>query len=177
MLLEKKPSNELPRTQELPTSRFKLEILHSMMSEANLFEEIEDVTAQEALEKLNHLLKVYANCRIAKLRATSNSTVEFRIVPLDGETTFTFDALSSGQKEIISTLFLLWRYSNPHQGIILIDEPELHLNLELHRGFIKQLYKLAPQSQYLITTHSEGIFSSVDQEMRVLLTKESLSSD
>ncbi|OQY55703.1 MAG: hypothetical protein DRR08_20735 [Candidatus Parabeggiatoa sp. nov. 2] len=174
MLLEKDPSYEPHRTQELPTSRFKLEILHSMMSEANLFEEIEDVTAQEALEKLNHLLKVYAKCRIAKLRAASNSTVEFRIVPLDGETTFTFDGLSAGQKEIISTLFLLWRYSNHHQSIILIDEPELHIHAEWHRKFVRQLYELAPQNQYLITTHSKDVFLSVDKDRRILLMEDSL---
>jgi len=151
------------------TSRFKLEILHSMMSDANLFDNIDETTAKPVLAKLNQLVKLYTGCRIDKLRPASDSTIEFRIIPIDGGMSFTFDALSSGQKEIISTLFLLWRYS---PGIILIDEPELHLNVEWHSGFIKQLYKLAPHSQYIITTHSEDVFSSVDQDRRVLLMKE-----
>jgi len=176
-LLYKKPSSEPLQYQELLSSRFKMELLHSMMSEANMFEDIEDVTAQEALDKLNHLVKVYAKCRITKLRPSLKSRVEFRIMPIDGETVFTYDGLSSGQKEIIATLFLLWRYSNPYQNIILIDEPELHLHVEWHGGFIKQLYKLAPQSQYIITTHSEDVFSSIDQDRRVLLMDESLQSD
>lgn len=171
-IFEKASGDKQLPFQELLTSHFKIEILHTMMSEANMFEGVEDVTAQETLEKLNHLVEIYAKCRIAKLRPSSKSTIEFRIRPIDGGSTFTFDALSSGQKEIISTLFLLWRYSNNHPSIILIDEPELHLNLEWHRGFIRQLYKFAPHSQYIIATHSEGIFSTVAQERRVLLLEE-----
>jgi predicted ATP-dependent endonuclease of OLD family len=167
MLVEKKRSPHIT-----PTSRFKLEILHSMMSEANLFDNIDETTAKNVLAKLNQLIKLYAGCRIDKLRPASDSTIEFRIVPIDGGKSFTFDGLSSGQKEIISTLFLIWRYSNNIPSIILIDEPELHLNVEWHSGFIKQLYKLAPHSQYIITTHSEDVFSSVDQDRRVLLMKE-----
>jgi predicted ATP-dependent endonuclease of OLD family len=159
-------------------SQFKLEILKAMMRQAALFETVDDTHktgTKEILAKLNQLVEIYAKGTIEKLRPATDNTIEFRITPTDGGASFSFDVLSSGQKEIISTLFLLWHNLNNRPGIILIDEPELHLNLELHRRFIRQLYELAPHSQYIITTHSEGIFSSVDAERRVLLMEESQS--
>ncbi|RJP22366.1 MAG: hypothetical protein C4527_21985 [Candidatus Omnitrophota bacterium] len=152
-----------------PISTFKLEILRSMMSQAELFEDLDDKEAKNILDKLNELVQRYAGGRIEKLRPSPDNTVDFRITPLHGGQSFTFDGLSSGQKEIISTLFLIWHYSKNNPGIILIDEPELHLNVEWHGDFIANLHELAPKNQYIIATHSEEIFSSVSEDRRVLL--------
>jgi predicted ATP-dependent endonuclease of OLD family len=51
----------------------------------------------------------------------------------------------------------------------LIDEPELHLNAEWHGDFVRQLHKLAPQNQYILATHSEEMFRSVDECYRAIL--------
>jgi predicted ATP-dependent endonuclease of OLD family len=77
--------------------------------------------------------------------------------------------LSSGQKEMIATLFLIWKNTKKQPSIVLIDEPELHLNAEWHGDFVRQLYKLAPQNQYILATHSEEIFRSVDERHRSVL--------
>lgn len=105
--------------------------------------------SQDALEKLNSLIAEYANGTISK----------------------PFYALSSGQKEIISTLFQIWKYTRRQPGIVLIDEPELHLNAGLHRGFMRQLFDIQPNNQYVIATHSEHIFDSVDEKNRLLLLR------
>ena len=155
---------------ERPISAFKLQILRSMMGRANLFEAVEDEHAEDILKKLNQLVKRFAGGTIEKLRTSQDNTVDFRIYPTDmKDNSFTFDGLSSGQKEIISTLFLIWRHSLSMPAIILIDEPELHLNVEWHRDFIKQVFDLSPQNQYIFATHSEDIFSSVSEDRRVLL--------
>ncbi len=154
---------------EFPVSTFKLEILRSMMSKAELFENLDDEEAKDILTKLNELVGKYAGGKIEKLRPSPDNTVEFRITPTNNGNSFAFDGLSSGQKEIISTLFLIWHYTKDMPGIILIDEPELHLNVEWHRGFIQSLFEMAPQNQYIIATHSEEIFSSVPDERRILL--------
>ncbi len=52
---------------------------------------------------------------------------------------------------------------------MLIDEPELHLNAEWHRRFIWQLHELQPKNQYVVATHSEDVFDSVEPTCRVLL--------
>jgi len=157
------------RERDFPISSFKLEILRLMLGRADLFEELEYEDAESILAKLNNIVDTYAGGKITKLLSSADSTVDFRIMPTGGESSFSFDGLSSGQKEIISTLFLIWYTLRDKPGIVLIDEPELHLNSEWHRSFIKQLHKLAPDNQYIIATHSEEIFASVDKDRRVIL--------
>ena len=161
---------------EFPISTFKLEILRSLMSRGGLFENIDDTESTKVLETLNELMSRYASGTIEKLRPSPDNTIEFRVTPTNGGASFTFDGLSSGQKEIISTLFLIWKYTDSYPGIVLIDEPELHLNAECHRRFIHNLYQLAPNNQYIIATHSEDIFDSVDADRRMLLSSSSLSN-
>lgn len=153
-----------------PVSSFKIEILRSMMNKSGLFENSSGKEAELVLEKLNSLIKNYAGGYIDKLKPSEDNTIDFRITPLNkNKKSFSFDGLSSGQKEIISTLFLIWYYTRNKPAIILIDEPELHLNIEWHRSFIRNLYELAPNNQYIISTHSEEMFGSVKKECRILL--------
>lgn len=151
-------------------SEFKMRILKSMMSQAGLFEPIAE-KENAPTEKLSELLREYVGGEVGKLRPTSYNTIDIRINPLDGSNSFSFDGLSSGQKEIVSTLFLIWDVSRYQPMVILIDEPELHLNSQWHRRLIRQLYKLAPKNQYIIATHSQEIMDSVDSSQRILLTR------
>lgn len=153
-------------------STFKLQILRAMMGKANLFEFLDSKNSDEILEKLNGLIQRYAGGKIDKLRPSPDNTVDFRITTIGGGESFAFDGLSSGQKEIISTLFLIWYYTKEQPGIVLIDEPELHLNVDWHRDFVQQVFKLAPNNQYIIATHSEDIFKSVNNDRRLFLGKE-----
>ena len=152
-----------------PMSTFKLEILRSMMGQANLFELPEGAGEGESLEKLNELTKTYVGATIGKLRPTQDNTVDFRLKMEGLDASFTFDGLSSGQKEIISTLFLIWHHTRKSPCVVFIDEPELHLNSQWHRNFIQRLTGLAPYNQYILATHSEDIMDSVDENQRILL--------
>jgi len=139
------------------------------MVKANLFEFVEDQEPDETIEKLNELVQFYVGGTINKLRPSPDNTVDFRVKPINGDDTFTFDGLSSGQKEIISTLFLIWYHTKNNPSVVCIDEPELHLNSQWHRSFVKKLVSLAPQNQYIMATHSEDIMDSVNADRRVLL--------
>ena len=154
---------------EFPISFFKLEILRSIMSQAGLFEKEETENEEITFVKLNDLTERYAGGRIGKLRPAQDNSIELRILPHREGDSFSFDVLSSGQKEIISTFFLIWHHTHESPGIVLIDEPELHLNAEWQMDYIRQLHKLVPENQYILATHSEDIFSSVDQDRRILL--------
>jgi len=154
---------------EFPMSAFKLRILRSLMGKANLFELVDDQEPNETIDKLNELVRYYAGGTISKLRPSPDNTVDFRVMPVNGDDSFTFDGLSSGQKEIISTLFLIWYHTKHNPCVVIIDEPELHLNAQWHRNFVKKLVRLAPQNQYIIATHSEEVMGSVQEDRRVLL--------
>ena len=157
---------------EFPMSAFKLQILRSLMGQANLFEFDEEEGSGETIEALNKLVETYAGGTISKLRPSPDNTIDFRVNPVRNGKSFTFDGLSSGQKEIISTLFLIWYHTRNRPSVVFIDEPELHLNAQWHRGFVKNLIGLAPQNQYIIATHSEDIMDSVSEDRRALLSSD-----
>jgi hypothetical protein len=156
------------REPENVISTFKVELLRSMMSVQGLFD-MDGTESSEVLDVLQDLMTTYAGGRVEKLRPRFDNTLEFRVSPNDGGPSFAFDGLSSGQKEIISTLFLIWRHTHSRPGIVLIDEPELHLNAEWHKLFVEQLARLVPQNQYILATHSEDVFGAVPESHRILL--------
>lgn len=155
--------------QKSPISVFKQELLRALMGRAALFEQIGGDDGRTVLEKLNGLVARYARGKIDKLLPQADETFDFRVQPLAGGPTYSFDSLSSGQKEVISTLFLIWLFTRDQPAVVLIDEPELHLNPEWHRTFVRDLAGIAPNNQYILATHSEEIFASVDPAHRALL--------
>ncbi|WGK68794.1 AAA family ATPase [Candidatus Haliotispira prima] len=156
------------RTRSLST--LKLLILRLLMNKADLFEfTTGDESNDGTLDQLNELVKFYAGGTISKLRPSAENTVDFRITPVNGGKSLTFDGLSSGQKEIISTLFLIWYHTKDNPTVVFIDEPELHLNAQWHRSFVNRLIELAPRNQYVMATHSEDIMDSVSEDRRILL--------
>lgn len=152
-----------------PISSFKLEVLRSLMGKASLFEGLDKGDSETVLSQLNKLIERYCGGRIENLRPLPDNKVDIRIQPANGGESFSFDGLSSGQKEMIATLFLIWRNTHEYPCIVLIDEPELHLNAEWHGDFVEQLRMLAPYNQYILATHSEEIFRSVDESHRAML--------
>lgn len=48
------------------------------------------------------------------------------------------------------------------EGIVLIDEIETHLHLELQRKILPFLTKMFPRLQFIVTTHSPFVVSSLD---------------
>ena len=149
-------------------SAFKMDMLRSLLGGAELFEGFNKHDSEATVEFLNNLLRRYAGGSIEKLRPLPDNSLDFRITTGEGSS-FAFDGLSSGQKEIVSMLFLIWRHSKHASCIVLIDEPELHLNAEWHADFVERLQEYGPTNQYILATHSEQIFGSVDEDRRALL--------
>ncbi|MDP2778967.1 AAA family ATPase, partial [Devosia sp.] len=82
------------------------------------------------------------------------------------------DQLSHGQKSLLAMvtdlsrrmMMLNQKLENPlaGQGIVLIDEIELHLHPTWQQTVIGNLQKTFPNIQFIITTHSPHVLSSVD---------------
>ncbi len=155
--------------ERIPLSEFKLQILRALMGRAELFELEKDEHSGDTIKTLNQLVKTYAGGTIGKLRPAADNTIDFRVNPVNGGASFTFDGLSSGQKEMISTLFLIYYHTRNRPSVVLIDEPELHLNAQWHGKFVRNLLDIAPQNQYIIATHSEDVMDSVSAGRRALL--------
>jgi len=156
-----------------PLSTFKVVLVQAMMARSGLFEGVRAEGDNEAiLTKLNGLISDFAGGNVDKLRPGPDGTLELRVAPASGGASFSFDGLSSGQKEIIATLFLVWFTTQHRPAIVLIDEPELHLNAEWQRIFVHKLAELAPRNQYILATHSEEIYGSVPEDRRLMLRRE-----
>jgi predicted ATPase len=87
--------------------------------------------------------------------ATDEDSVSFSFVLKKGAHWFTLDRFSSGEKEIVHFLLALFAL-NVKDGLILVDEPELHLHPRWQRIFLGLFRELAPErnNQFVISTHS-----------------------
>jgi predicted ATPase len=91
-------------------------------------------------------------------RPTPEGSLAFPVRTQSG-TEHDLDELSSGEKEILYG-YLRIRSSAPRDSIILLDEPELHLNPRLIRGlpdFYRKHLGEALQNQLWLVTHSDAL--------------------
>jgi predicted ATPase len=93
---------------------------------------------------------------------TPDGALSFPVRTIGGNT-HDLDELSAGEKEIIYG-YLRIRNSAPKNSIILLDEPELHLNPRLIRG-LPQFYQKnlgeALSNQMWLVTHSDALLREV----------------
>ena len=110
----------------------------------------------DKLELLN--LKFYIE--LTDLRAWS---YEFRFYDTKNERDLgDINSLSAGQKSIMHLIFEAYGRDDVNGGLIIIDEPEIHLHYQFQFEYLKILEKLAKEQgvQYIIVTHSEGFISN-----------------
>jgi len=69
------------------------------------------------------------------------------------------DNLSAGQLELFLFLAALV-INNDREGIVFIDEPELHLDPQWHAPILRTLMQLQPKAQFIVATHSPQIFEA-----------------
>ena len=99
-----------------------------------------------------------------------DETFQFSICETDREP-FDFNTMSSGYAavfDIINDLIIRMeaqsglRTEFDMEGVVLVDEIETHLHLELQKEILPILTKFFPNIQFIITTHSPFILSSLD---------------
>lgn len=142
------------------------------------FREMEDIE-NEGLRNTGKLIK---DKRLEAVRATIGSQLEgytdFKVrrspkafVISKNNTTFNFKDLSDGEKAYLTLVSDIARkmamchpdMENPlnGDGIILIDEIDLHLHPTWQREVISKLRNTFSNSQFIVTTHSPHIVSSI----------------
>ena len=110
----------------------------------------------DKLELLN--LKFYIE--LTNLRTWS---YEFRFYDTKNERDLgDINSLSAGQKSIMHLIFEAYGRDDVNGGLIIIDEPEIHLHYQFQFEYLKILEKLAEEQgmQYIIVTHSEGFINN-----------------
>ena len=100
-----------------------------------------------------------------------------------GDNEFGIDKLSDGYSAILSIVSELLLRMEAHsvkaynmEGIVLIDEIETHLHVELQKRVLPFLIAFFPKIQFIVTTHSPFVISSVanaticDLQNRIITT-------
>jgi hypothetical protein len=81
------------------------------------------------------------------------------------------DLISAGQLELFLFLSAL-ALNEDREGIIFIDEPELHLDPQWHRLILRSLMRLQPRAQFVVATHSPEIYDAAASYERHFLVPE-----
>ena len=116
------------------------------------------------------LIPDFSNLRIRRSppRMTVNKTIGDKVEEL------TINQLSDGEKSLLAMVGDIARrlaIANPSledplqgEGIVLIDEIELHLHPKWQRKIIPDLTRTFPNCQFIVTTHSPQVLSHVYSE-------------
>ena len=107
-----------------------------------------------------------------------NSDIEIDISPervtfKEKGSEVSFEQLSAGYKSVITIICdLIARLSEKQevenirefQGVVLIDEVELHLHPKWQYSFMKKIQETFPLIQFIVTTHSSTVLSGAGRE-------------
>ncbi len=91
----------------------------------------------------------------------------FFLLERDGRV-FDIAEMSSGEQAIFPLICDIVRL-NVRKSVVLIDELELHLHPPEQQGLLSALPRMAPDSQFIITTHSEFVAGSIPAERKTRL--------
>ncbi|KJU83134.1 ATPase AAA [Candidatus Magnetobacterium bavaricum] len=101
-----------------------------------------------------------------------------------GREKFTFNQLSDGYSaifDIVSELIMRMESyrtkSYDIQGIVLIDEIETHLHVSLQKKILPFLTSFFPKVQFIVTTHSPFVLSSIENAVICDLQNNIIASD
>lgn len=83
----------------------------------------------------------------------------------------TFDQLSGGEREIAFLVGQIERFGLK-RGLLLVDEPELHLNYDLLRAWIGFLKNSVEAGQIWLATHSLEVVEVTGQDATVILSRD-----
>lgn len=83
----------------------------------------------------------------------------------------TFDQLSGGEREIAFLVGQIERFGLK-RGLLLVDEPELHLNYDLLRAWIGFLKTSVEAGQIWLATHSLEVVEVTGQDATIILTRD-----
>ncbi len=95
------------------------------------------------------------------------NNLRVHVESLPARTSISLDALSSGEKQMVSLFARMYLYEK--RKIVLIDEPELSLSIDWQRGILVDVLLSPNCEQVIAITHSPFVFdNSLEQFARTL---------
>jgi predicted ATPase len=139
---------------ELKSNRLKQTIYNSIIGGAE---------GRDELTKQFNLIfeRILKGRELGPIGLNQVGSLSIQIIDKDSKSTFDVDGLSSGEKGLILTCLVIAR-SVAHNGLILLDEPELHLNPAVCRDLLQFLvdeYAIRKNMQAIVCSHSAEILA------------------
>ena len=132
----------------------------SNLNEAECEEKANELPFVQAINEKLGLVNLKCKIRLIDLR-TWKYSFEF-IDVLRKITLKDINSLSSGQKAIIHLVFEAYGRGEMQGGVVIIDEPEIHLHYQFQNEYLRIIQELnfEQRSQYILVTHSESLIYS-----------------
>lgn len=135
--------------------------------------------------KVSPVLEAIKNAARNALEYCTDISFDFEegrvIVNFEDDKSIPFEHLSDGQRTLLGLFCDIARRAailNPHfegeanektQGVILIDELDLHLHPRWQMNIIENLRKTFPNIQFICTTHSPILLRSIEKDKIIIL--------
>ena len=142
------------------------------------FENEQKVRQKKNYEDIS--LKAVRNAIISMFDGFNNLRIERNPLSMKIDkinTTLSIEQLSDGEKcalALIGDLARRLSLANPSgknpllgEGVVLIDEIELHMHPEWQRNIIQKLISIFPNIQFIITTHSPQVLGEIKGEFNI----------
>lgn len=141
---------------------------------------------QQPLQSLDAVYGAVVGCVEGVERALYNFEIDDIVLDFKNGERFPFGLLSDGQRTMTALAAdIAWRciQLNPQlagqapretEGVVLIDELDLHLHPNWQRVIVPNLLSLFPKLQFVATTHSPFIVQSLDGQGLINLSDEGL---
>ena len=139
------------------------EYLNFLKGKKDIDEAKDAVNSLKMVNDINSKLKLLNLKFYIELTDLRTWSYEFRFYDTKNERDLgDINSLSAGQKSIMHLIFEAYGRDDVNGGLIIIDEPEIHLHYQFQFEYLKILEKLAKEQgvQYIIVTHSEGFISN-----------------
>lgn len=123
---------------------------------------------QHIIGELNSFLQKCLDLNIDNLGDIESGRGTLFFKKHDYNSTFTFNNLSAGEKEVVDIILDLYmRKDDYNDSVFLIDEPELHINTSIQRKLLSVINSLIRDNcQIWIATHSIGFLRALQEELR-----------
>lgn len=139
------------------------EYLNFLKGKKDIDEAKDAVNSLKMVNDINSKLKLLNLKFYIELTDLRTWSYEFRFYDTKNERNLgDINSLSAGQKSIMHLIFEAYGRDDVNGGLVIIDEPEIHLHHQFQFEYLKILENLADEQdvQYIIVTHSEGFISN-----------------
>lgn len=123
-----------------------------------LYDDIKNVEAKKYRNKLENFLKIINSFLEDTNKEFFINKDSKAILRINNNFEIDLDSISSGEKQLLIILINIF-LTEEEPTIIFMDEPELSLHPSWQRKLIETIFKINPNIQLFIATHSPSILS------------------